>query len=458
MNTADHQIALLSTLVQLEQSARQAETEAALGFVMTNETLRLVPYRQAFFWTFSPGGKLRIRSVSGTDQPAADAPLILHLTAILSKLQRSAHTENGRKTVGISETEAAEMGGLDSRMAAHWQQWSLANALWCPLITPDDVLAGGLFLCRDTPFSDGERLLLKRLQEAYAHALWAVRRHRGAAGRRLLTSLRSRTFKMVAAAVILGAMFLPVRLSVLAPVEIVPLDPTIVAAPMDGVVRELHVDPNQQVTAGDLLFSLEDTELRNHYQVAEKALEVARAEYMKAAQKSFVDMESRGTVQLLKAEVDLKTAEMAYARDILQRSRIKADRGGIAVYSNREDWLGKPVAVGERVMTIADPLRIEAEILLPVADAINLEAGAEVAVFLNTEPGRPLRARLHRADYEAMVTPAGDLAFRLRASLDDPRHPRIGLRGTAKIYGIRVTLFYYLLRRPMTAVRMALGL
>ena len=48
---------------------------------------------------------------------------------------------------------------------------------------------------------------------------------------------------------------------------------------------------------------------------------------------------------------------------------------------------------------------------------------------------------------------------RLKATLDDSsRMPRIGLRGTAKIYGEKVTLFYYLARRPLAAARQFLGL
>jgi hypothetical protein len=35
--------------------------------------------------------------------------------------------------------------------------------------------------------------------------------------------------------------------------------------------------------------------------------------------------------------------------------------------------------------------------------------------------------------------------------------PRIGMRGTAKIYAGRVTLGYYLLRKPLAFLRRSLG-
>ena len=116
------------------------------------------------------------------------------------------------------------------------------------------------------------------------------------------------------------------------------------------------------------------------------------------------------------------------------------------------------MTIGERLLEIADPNEAELEIWLPVADAITLKPGAEVEFFLNVSPGAPLRAKLRQASYEATVSPAQLLGYRLKATLDDPAHtPRIGLRGTAKIYGESVTLFYYLARRPLAAARQFLG-
>ena len=47
----------------------------------------------------------------------------------------------------------------------------------------------------------------------------------------------------------------------------------------------------------------------------------------------------------------------------------------------------------------------------------------------------------------------------IKAKLLDATHPpRIGLKGTAKVFGERVSLFYYLLRRPLAAARQFVGL
>ena len=51
-----------------------------------------------------------------------------------------------------------------------------------------------------------------------------------------------------------------------------------------------------------------------------------------------------------------------------------------------------------------------------------------------------------------------EIIGKVNATLDaQDAAPRIGLRGTARIYGGDTTLFYYLLRRPITAARQWLG-
>ena len=64
---------------------------------------------------------------------------------------------------------------------------------------------------------------------------------------------------------------------------------------------------------------------------------------------------------------------------------------------------------------------------------------------------------LERAAYAAELMPGGNLAYRLDARFIE-KAPRIGLRGTAKVYAKRVPLAVYLFRRPLAALRKTLGL
>jgi hypothetical protein len=110
-------------------------------------------------------------------------------------------------------------------------------------------------------------------------------------------------------------------------------------------------------------------------------------------------------------------------------------------------------------MLIADPDNADIRIDLPVEDAIVLHQGAPAELFLDTDPLRPLAARLVHASYQAEVTPSGILAYRVKATFDNERRPpRIGLHGTAKIEGEKIPLALYLFRRPIAVLRQTLGL
>ncbi len=442
----------LSLFLDLERQARQADGFQSLAFVMVNETLQLLPYRQALLCRLLPGGRTRIEAVSGVRAPDGDAPFITWMRRL---------TKNLRRHGPLNEPRRMDGDDLPAALRDGWREWSPGHALWLPLNDPGGQPLGGLWLLREGAWGDAECALLARLADAYGHAWNALE---GGRRGRFLRGLQAAplwrwSWRILLVVILIGLARLPVPLSALAPARVTPVDPTRVSAPLEGVIERFHVRPNQSVRVGQPLFELDDTTLRNHHQVAQKALAVVEAEYRNVRQKAFADARSKGDLLLLQARVREKAAEVAHLAERLRQTVIHAQAAGTVLFNDVDDWLGKPVAVGEKILTIADPAIGELEIELPVADAINLEMDAEVALFLNTAPTRPLRARLRHADYEARVTAEGVLAFRLKARfIDDRPPPRLGLRGTAKIYGQRVSLGYYLLRRPLAALRRLTGL
>jgi multidrug resistance efflux pump len=252
--------------------------------------------------------------------------------------------------------------------------------------------------------------------------------------------------------------FLPVRQSVLAQAEIAPREPFMVRAPLDGVVENVLVKPNETIAEGQVLVTLDPRKLRNQLEVATRAEDAAGAELRQAQQFAVVDQKVRASLPVLQGKLDQQKAEVTFLTEQLGQTEIRAPRPGIAVYDDPNDWIGRPVAIGERIMLIADPKKVEVEARLPVADAIDLEIGGPVWLFLNIEPGRPLDATLTSVSYKAQQGPDGVLAHRVKAQLaDDGQLPRIGLKGTAKLYGEQVPLAYAVFRRPMSAVRQWLG-
>lgn len=256
---------------------------------------------------------------------------------------------------------------------------------------------------------------------------------------------------------VVACLFIPVRQSVLAPAEVVPHQGRVVAAPLDGVIQSFVVQPNQRVHQGDVLVRFDDTTLKAHADVAERALNVAEAEYRASSQRAFQDADSKARLDFLSAQVAQKRAERDYATALLNCAEIRADREGIAVFADADRWTGKPVRTGERLMELADPMLAALRIELDVGDAIQLQQDAPITLFLDSDSLTPHAAQLARIAYESEQTPAGNLAYRLDGRFTDAP-PRIGLRGTAKLSGEYVPLAVYLFRRPLPVIRQAIGL
>jgi hypothetical protein len=449
----------LGTLVQLLKRARRAASAEELGFVMVNETHALLPYRQAALWQRNAHAAGKVVAISGAAVTERNAPFTLWLNPAFAKLD----DETGKG--GIRRVDAASVGSgspgsgnSGGALGEAWSEWLPAHGLLVPLQVEAEPALGALLLAREQPWSDGDIHLMSELADGYAHA-WL--RFRGRHRRSLAAVLfgRGALVKLAIAAALVGILCLPVTLSALAPAEVVALRPTIVRAPLEGVVDHFEVQPNEQVQAGQLLLTLDPRAIENKLDVATKALAVAEAEYRQAAQQAVFDDKSRALMAVLKGRAEEKRADVTYNQSLLDRVKVTATRSGLAIYDDPNAWIGKPVAIGERLIEIADPTQAEIEIWLPVSDAITLKPGADVDFFLNIAPDSPLRATLRQASYEATQSPGGLLGYRLKAKLSDPAHPpRIGLKGTAKVFGERVSLFYYLLRRPLAAARQFVGL
>jgi len=452
-SSLDAQLFGLGTLVQLLKRARRAATAEELGFVMVNETHALLPYRQAALWRRHARGAGKVVAVSGAAVVERNAPFMLWLNPLFEKL------DDGAEPGSIRRIDAAtlESAGIGGAIREAWSEWLPAHGLLVPLRTEEEPALGALLLAREQPWSDGDVHLLSELVDGYAYA-WL--RFRGRRHRSLLAALfgRGPMIKLAAAAALAAVLCLPVTLSALAPAEVVAFQPTIVRAPFEGVVDHFEVQPNEQVEAGQLLLTLDPRVIENKLDVASKALAVAEAEYRQAAQQAVFDDKSRALLAVLKGRAEQRRADVTYNRSLLDRIKVTATRSGLALFDDANAWIGKPVAIGERLIEIADPAQAEIEIWLPVADAITLSPGADVDFFLNVAPESPLRATLRQASYEATQSSGGVLGYRLKAKLSDPAQPpRIGLKGTAKVFGERVSLFYYLARRPLAAARQFVG-
>lgn len=428
---------VFARFLALQNQARAAQDIDSLAYTLVNDAQGLFGFRHAALLIAG-----RVRALTGISVVEPHAPFVAFVEDAARQL-----LDQG----GATQPQVVNPGSLNEQTRDDWQALCAGAVFWLPLLDRQQQLFGGLWIAREQPWNEAEQALLAQLGGCYAHAWLALQPRKPWR----LRWPRKKILAVVAATLLL--LFLPVRQSVLAPAEVVPLGGQVVAAPLDGVIAEFLVKPNQAVRKDDVLLRFDATAIRAQADVAERSLQVAEAELKANSQRAFSDADSSARIDLFAARVEQKRAERDYARQLLARTEVRAERDGIAVFADAQRWIGKPVQTGERLMEIAEPSQAELRIDLAVADALDFQPGAEVGLFLDSDPLHRHAARLQRLAYEAQALSSGQLAYRLDAEFAEAP-PRIGLRGTAKLYGERVPLALFLLRRPMAALRQTLGL
>lgn len=442
MTAVNASIQGLLGLLQLGQRVRAASNVEELGFVAVNETRGVLAYRQAALWL--DGDARRVGAVSGVPQVDCNAPYVQWLSRLF------------RALAPLTTPRMVDRDALSPLLAEEWGNWLPAHALALPLPHASTGLHGVLLLAREQEWREEELALAGEIGVLLGHGLYALR-PRERWWRVLSARLRTRRlwWKLVLGAVVVGA--IPVRLSALAQAEVTPADPFVVRAPLDGVIDRLAVVPNQRVAKGSLLFDLDATTLRGRYASARKAYETALAEYQQSAQRAVTDDKSKLEMAERLGDLNQKQVDLRYSADQLARVQVKAARAGVAVFADVNDWTGKAVAVGEKVLVLADPSKVELTGYLPTGNQIALNPGADVTFYPNASPFTAYHATVDSVAYKAAPTDEGILAYRVKAHFATGETPRLGMMGTARLYAGRVPLVYLLLRRPLATLRQWLG-
>lgn len=440
----------VAALLKLEQQLRSASEPAQLFYSIVNETHQCVPYTQAVLFSGQDVASMELIAASDLATVDYTSPFVVWLQSLIKSISQD---DLPQKSVEVMQTQMADM------LSKEWQQFSPEHLLWVPLkvAANEGALTGVLLLFRTERWSETEKALMDHLGGSMGHAMFAWRRWHPL--KRFRNILKQRKVVVTVLCLILAVMWLPVRLNALAPVEVIAKEPATIAAPIDGAVKKVLVEPNQQVRLGDPLVQFDDTELSSEFDVSQQALLVAQAELKTASQSGFLDPSQKSKFAELDARVKLREAELEYARSRLEKALVRAPESGIAVLGDPDQWQGRPASVGEKILLLADPAAVELEIMLPVKDSVALEQGASATIFFDSDPLNAYSAIVNHAEYRPTKTPDDVLAFRLIATLSssDRAPPRIGSRGTAKVYGDEVRLFFYLFRRPITSLRQWLG-
>ncbi|WP_201494617.1 efflux RND transporter periplasmic adaptor subunit [Rubrivivax sp. A210] len=440
-----------STLALL-QACKPGASAAERRFVLLNRSREAWPYQQALLW--ADGG---VQGHSGVGQIDRLGPYAQWLERLLPVL--------AARPAGALQSEA-----LPAELAAPWAEYWPAHALWLPApagtadaaASATDRVAPGWLLLRDLPWTEREAQALARWwalwlqQDGLATAAAQAASGWGPRWRALRRTSRLRLWAG-GLLMMLAMLAWPVTLTVRAPGELVPRHPLVVRALVEGTVRALRVEPNQPVKAGQVLAELDDAGWQGRLQVARQALMTAEAEWRQISQQALLDPRAKSQLAAAQGRHEERRSEVAYLTEQLRRSVLVAPQDGVALIQDPGSWPGRSVVAGEAILKLAEPQDQELEAWLAVGDAIELPPGTAMALHLAGRTGEPVHAKLRLFAYEAEQRADLGLGYRLRGTLEGPVTERLGARGTVRLEGPSVPLAYWLLRRPLAALRETTG-
>ncbi len=437
----------IARLISLEKKAREANSKDELNFIVVNETREIIDYTTSFLLLKNPTDKFNVNAISDIASIDRTAPLVTYIENII----------NDKSNQNLKEIELIDLERFSEKINKKKPK-NIPQFLLCiPIFSPQKGLQGFLLLARNENFNENENELLYHLSRTYGHAY-----------NTFLTNYSIKDFfkknftgkkRWIIISVTILIFLFPVRMTSTAPVEVVAKNPFLITSPFDGVVKKIVASNNEKTKPGDLLVLLEDIDLLNDFNLAKQTLQVAEKELLRTRQSSFTDNEQKSRLAELVAQVDLKRAELKSSERKLKNSKIFAEKKGLVIVDRKSDLQGKPVSVGEKILTIADPANIEFLIWLPVKDSIVINENADAKIFLDINPMSSYKGKILRSTYEPELSPEEVLSYKLISSFEGNKStPRIGLRGTAKVYGNRTILFYYLFRKPITFIRQLIGI
>lgn len=439
----------LSLTQQLTVKACKAENLDALIFLILNDTYHVFPYDRAMLFQLDEG-KAHLLGVSGQATYSTRSEL-------LNRIQAMAVSLSGEEAARVV---AAKDFPNNEEDWTFLQQQKETTVFWAPFRLEDGSRIGLWFERWADPesksiFEGNSKLLTEFLLPGYAAAWsrfgWRSKAHRWLSlfsGKRLL-------YAMLAVVALSFAIRLDMR--IVAPCEVVARDPYVMSAPLDGIIEKVHVEPGQHVDKGKVLYAYEKSVAEQEYKIAQAELEIVKAEQSRLANGD----DKQKTLLIAGLSSRMKQAEMRVqsAEERLAMLEEHAPIAGVVSIENPDNWSGKPVKTGEKILTLSDPKRTHLKIWIPEKDNIAFNMSIPIKVFLDPAPATSLKAKLTYIAQEISLADGKTPSFVAAAEWqENPDGAKLGLKGNAILYGERVSLFYYVLRKPINSLRVFFGI
>ncbi len=254
-----------------------------------------------------------------------------------------------------------------------------------------------------------------------------------------------------------------IPLRVVAPCEIMAKTPFVVTAPLAGVISQVVVKSGEAVSENDLLFTYDDRVVREELNIARQQMKILETGIRITKINALSSQDARAELEIMKYKLKQEKIRLRMAEYRSSKLNVKAETPGIVItIGNPDEWRGRPVEIGEKVLVITDPADISLRLWISEADNVRFDKDAPVKILLNSMPDESFLARLQYVAQSVTLSSEGIPSVMAEGDFtglekEKLKLLRIGLKGNAIIYGEKVSVAYWLLRKPWTSLRRIIG-
>ena len=440
----------LTVIQQITLKAFKAKTSQNLNFIILNDTYHVMPYDLAGLWKINSNGSTLL-GVSGQTTYTTQSDIVQHWKDTLTDLKESG-------TYKVLSTEDFP------HLKENWKKSKTnenSSVLWLPIIRQGQETIGLWLEKWEDPqgviFKNNMKIIDAHLIPGYAVAWENL--NPTSWYKRFKKYFNRKTLSFLLPFIVLLFLLIRVPLRIVAPCEVVPKDFYIVTAPLNGIIAKVDVKPGQQIKQGEALYEYDPRVPTQELKIAEKQVLLMNAEINRATAVSVEEHQSSGdlatgNIKLQKAELDL-----AFAQNNFKELTGKAPISGVALIDNPDEWQGKPVKLGEKILLIANPDQTKVRMWIPESDNIQIDKTIPVRIYLNPNPEINYYVKLNFISHEANLTDKHISSFEAEGEwIGEDNKAKLGVKGSAVLYGEKVSLLYYILRKPLSTLREFTGL